>query len=98
MIDLPANDELRETRRRLAEEHGNDVRRYAVMLAETASSQPSAYVVKPLVPQPAPMPVAAKASRTIPKALTRSAYQAHRQPERLTLAHTMQWEELAARS
>ena len=36
MIDLPTIDELRETRRRLAEESGLDVQRYAALLQQSA--------------------------------------------------------------
>jgi hypothetical protein len=62
MIDIPPVDELRETRRRLAEEHGEDAERYAAMLADLARVLPGDYVVKPLVPQVSSLPPAAKAS------------------------------------
>jgi hypothetical protein len=50
MIDIPLIDELRETRRRLAEQQGNDVQRYAAMLGEVARGLPGTYVAKPLLP------------------------------------------------
>ncbi len=62
MIDLLPIDELREVRRRLAAEHGEDPHRYAAMLAEVARSLPGSYVAQPSVPPPAPTPPAAKAS------------------------------------
>ncbi len=52
MINIPTIDELRETRRRLAEQAGLDIQRYAAMLRETAAGQPGAYVSTPLLPQP----------------------------------------------
>jgi len=55
MKDVPLIDELRETRRRLAEEQGLDVDRYAAMLQEVARSLPGDYLRKPLLP-PAPSP------------------------------------------
>lgn len=61
MIDVTPIDELREVRRRLAVELGQDVERYAKMLAETASKTPGTYVAKPLVSQ-AVAPPPAKAS------------------------------------
>ena len=62
MIDLLPINELREVRRRLATEHGEDPRRYAAMLAEVARILPGTYIAQPLVPPPAPTPPAAKAS------------------------------------
>jgi hypothetical protein len=44
-------DELRETRRQLAEEQMLDVDRYAAMLRKVADASPGKYVDKPLVPQ-----------------------------------------------
>lgn len=44
-------DELRHTRRRLAEEQMLDVERYAAMLGKVAEAFPGRYVDKPLVPQ-----------------------------------------------
>lgn len=55
MIDIPVIDELREARRRLAEEHENDVDRYAAMLAAVASGLPGTYVTKPLLPPALPL-------------------------------------------
>ncbi len=50
MISIPPIEELRETRRRLAEELGGDVRRYAAMLREVARKLPGTYVDQPLLP------------------------------------------------
>ena len=59
MIDLATLVELRETRRRLAEQHGQDAQRYAAMLALVSRTCPCAYVEQPLLPQtPAPVPKA----------------------------------------
>jgi hypothetical protein len=62
VIDLPTIDELREARRRLAEENGLDPHRYAAMLEQQARSLPGTYVTKPLTPSPAVPPTAVKAS------------------------------------
>jgi hypothetical protein len=53
MIDIPLVEELRETRRRLAEQCGGDLQRYAAMLQEVARTLPGVYVTQPLLP-PAP--------------------------------------------
>jgi hypothetical protein len=50
MNHVPLIEELRETRRRLAEQQGQDVQRYAAMLQEVARSLPGTYVTKPLLP------------------------------------------------
>ncbi len=50
MKPIPIIDELRETRRRLAEEQLLDVERYAAMLRQVANSLPGKYVDTPLVP------------------------------------------------
>jgi predicted RecB family nuclease len=52
MIDIPTIDELREARRRLAEQSGLDVQRYAALLQQAAARQPGTYVSTPLLPQP----------------------------------------------
>jgi hypothetical protein len=52
MIDIPTIDELRETRRRLAEHSGLDIQRYAALLKEAAPQSTGPYVSKPLLPQP----------------------------------------------
>jgi predicted RecB family nuclease len=52
MIDIPTIDELRETRRRLAEQSGLDVQRYAALLQQAAPRQAGPYVSTPLLPQP----------------------------------------------
>jgi hypothetical protein len=44
-------DELRDIRRKLAEEQLLDVERYAAMLRRVADASPGRYVDKPLVPQ-----------------------------------------------
>jgi hypothetical protein len=44
-------DELRDTRRRLAEEQMLDCARYAAMLRKVADASPGTYVDKPLAPQ-----------------------------------------------
>lgn len=49
MTILPL-EELREIRRKLAEENGLDVKRYAAMLAKMAEAELGAYVDKPRVP------------------------------------------------
>ncbi|GEM_PF-3686846 len=48
MIDFGCVDELREIRRRLSEECGNDVHRYAEMLREMASKSKAKYITAPL--------------------------------------------------
>jgi hypothetical protein len=57
VIDIPTIDELRETRRRLAEEAGLNVERYAGLLRAAASERPVAYVSTPLLPQPISPPL-----------------------------------------
>lgn len=52
MIDIPTVDELRETRRRLAEQSGLDIQRYAALLEPTPPRSAGPYVSKPLLPQP----------------------------------------------
>jgi hypothetical protein len=55
MIPIPTIDELRETRRRLAEQAGLDIQRYAALLQGAAGQQrPGTYVAAPLLPQPTP--------------------------------------------
>lgn len=58
MIDIPTLDELRGTRRRLSEEAGLDIQRYAILLQEAARRQPGTYVSTPLLPQPLSPPLA----------------------------------------
>jgi hypothetical protein len=48
---IPIIDELRDIRRRLAEEQRLDVERYAEMLSNVAQRLRGNYVKKPLVPQ-----------------------------------------------
>ena len=50
MTDIILVEELRETRRRLAEQCGHDVQRYAAMLQELSRSMPGVYVKRPLLP------------------------------------------------
>jgi hypothetical protein len=52
VIDIPTIDELRDTRRRLAEQAGLDVRRYAAMLEQTSPRESGTYVSTPLLAQP----------------------------------------------
>jgi hypothetical protein len=51
MIELVTLEELRQTRRKLAEEQGDDPHRYAAMLAEVSRTLPGTYVKQPLLPQ-----------------------------------------------
>jgi hypothetical protein len=62
MIDIPPLEELRESRRRLAEQEGEDVQRYAAMLAQVSRTVPGSYVAQPLLPQASPREPNAKAS------------------------------------
>ena len=48
MIDFGPVDELREVRRRLSEECGNDIGRYAAMLQEVATRMPGRYITQQL--------------------------------------------------
>ena len=52
MIDIPTIDELRETRRRLAEQSGLDAHRYAALLLQAAPREAGFYVSTPVLPQP----------------------------------------------
>ena len=52
MIDIPLLEELRETRQRLAEQQGEDIERYADMLAQVSRTVPGTYVAhQPLLAQ-----------------------------------------------
>lgn len=51
MIDFGPIDELREIRRRLVEQCGNDIERYAAMLAEVSTRIPGHYVTLPIPPK-----------------------------------------------
>ena len=51
MISVPLIDELRETRRRLADECGGDLDRYAEMLREVSQRIPGQYIRSPLTPE-----------------------------------------------
>ena len=68
MIEIPLIDELREVRRRLSEECGNDAARYAEMLREVAARVPGQYVTRPLIPTgtapPAPAGESAESTPT----------------------------------
>ncbi len=48
MISVPLIDELRETRRRLAEECSGDLHRYAEMLMRVSERLPGQYIRSPL--------------------------------------------------
>jgi hypothetical protein len=61
VIEVPPLEELREARRRLAEEYA-DVQRYAAMLQETCRAVAGVYVHEPLVPRPSASESKAKAS------------------------------------
>ncbi len=53
MMPILTIDELRETRRRLAEQAGLNVQRYAALLQGAGGQQSSGtYVAAPLLPQP----------------------------------------------
>jgi len=68
MISIPIIEELRETRRRLAEEAGLDVQRYAALLrAGSGQQRPVTYVTSPLLPPMAPprLPVAPQSAVTL---------------------------------
>ena len=54
MKDVPLLDELRATRKRLAEGQALDAERYAAMLREAAQASPAAYVTEPLLPPASP--------------------------------------------
>jgi hypothetical protein len=56
MTDILVVEELRETRRRLAEQCGSDAQRYAAMLQELSRALPGVYVNQPILPAPAPSP------------------------------------------
>ena len=56
MTNILVVEELRETRRRLAEQCGGDVPRYAAMLQELCRALPGVYVKQPILPAPSPVP------------------------------------------
>ncbi|MEX0817985.1 MAG: hypothetical protein WD070_00280 [Pirellulaceae bacterium] len=51
MISVPLIDELRETRRRLADECAGDLDRYAEMLRQVSERIPGQYIRSPLTPK-----------------------------------------------
>ena len=51
MISVPLIDELRETRRRLADECAGDLDRYAEMLRQVSERIPGQYIRSPLTPE-----------------------------------------------
>ncbi len=53
MLEIPTLDELYEIRRRLSEECGGDLNRYAEMLQQVSRSFPGRYITQPF-PEPAP--------------------------------------------
>lgn len=50
MIDIPTIDELREVRRRLAEQAGGDVQRYAESLRKALTDDAAPRIERPLTP------------------------------------------------
>ncbi len=54
MKDVPLLDELRATRRRLAEELELDAERYAAMLCGVAQTSAGKYVTEPFLPPATP--------------------------------------------
>ncbi len=48
MIEIPLIDELREVRRRLSDDSGGDVGRYAEMLKQVGQDLPGPYITRPL--------------------------------------------------
>jgi len=54
MNNVPLLDELRDIRRRLAQEQELNVERYAAMLQDVARSQPGHYLTQPVLPPPQP--------------------------------------------
>ena len=56
MTGILVVEELRETRRRLAEQCGSDVQRYAAMLQELSRVLPGVYVKQPILPRPSSLP------------------------------------------
>jgi len=61
MIDFGPIDELREVRRRLSEQCGNDVHRYAAMLREMAKGSTAKYITQPLLREPPTFPTSERA-------------------------------------
>jgi hypothetical protein len=55
MKNVPLLDELREIRRRLAQEQDFDVENDAAMLREVGRSQPGRYQTRPIVPHSQPL-------------------------------------------
>jgi hypothetical protein len=55
MMDIPVVNELREIRRQLAVQCGNDAHRYAAMLQELSRTLPGVYVKQPLLPPQDPI-------------------------------------------
>jgi hypothetical protein len=55
MIDMSPIEELRETRRRLADACGGDAERYAAMLQEVTRNLPGDYITRPLLPPRSPV-------------------------------------------
>ena len=54
MKNVPLIDELHAIRRRLAQEQGLDVEKYAAMLREVARRLPGAYLTQPVLPRVEP--------------------------------------------
>lgn len=54
MKNVPMLDELRDIRRRLAQEQEFDVERYAAMIREVARNQPGRYLTQPILPDAQP--------------------------------------------
>jgi hypothetical protein len=62
MIELVTLEELRQTRRTLAEAQGEDPQRYAAMLAQVSRTLPGTYVKQTLLPQVPPDDIKVNAS------------------------------------
>ena len=71
MVEISLLDELREIRRRLSEEQGNDPVRYAAMLRKVAQEVPGIYVDQPLRPEHSAAPKPRKGKTVVAPARKR---------------------------